>query len=154
MTLTEFKKSGPWIRIGDRSLAQRRFDAICKMPDGLRKLSLARDTYAAEVVSMYRMKRKQRVPEDQIKHFVQHLCTWLGRWEDYYEERTEVLHNEPTKAQVEEILKHSHRCVECNPSHDWECRSVHCAFVGLDLCACPGWIETEKRRLQYREVAK
>lgn len=80
--------------MGDRSLAQRRFDKICGTLDGLRKLSIARDAYAAEVAKMYRLKTAKGESLDEIGHYVLHLCTFLGRWEDYFEERTEVLHDE------------------------------------------------------------
>lgn len=150
MTLTEFKKSGPWIRIGDRSLAQKRFDAICRLPDGLRKLSLARDTYAAEVVSMYRLKRKQRIPEDQIKHFVQHLCTWLGRWDDFYEERTELLQDEAPPLVVLAAVLHEHWCNECRPTHGWECKTALCQMD--DVFPCAAWLKAEIERRKPQKV--
>jgi len=106
MTLLEFKKSGPWIKIGDRSRAQRRFDAICKTDNGLRKLAIARDAYAIEVATMYRTKMARGETLEEIAHYVLHLCTWLTRWEDYYEERTEVLHDEPTLFTAIEKVTH------------------------------------------------
>lgn len=150
MTLAEFKKSGPWIRIGDIGRATRRFKAICGEPQGIERLKIARDTYAVEVTELYRIKRKQRVPEKEIGHFVMHLCTFLARWEDYYEERPEVLHDEPTlfsEVKLQEELSHTHRCVECEPRHDWQCRSPVCVFASEQLLCCPEWMARERTRL-------
>ena len=110
MTLLEFKKSGPWIRIGDRPRAQRRFDAICKKPGGLQRLFIARDAYADEVKALYRTKTAKGESLEEIGHFVLHLCTWLTRWEDYFEERTETLHDEPEL--FAELQKVSHGSIE------------------------------------------
>lgn len=95
MTLLEFKKSGPWIRIGNRSLAQKRFDAICGTLSGFERLCVARDAYAQEVGRMFKLKRSRGETAEEINHYVLHLCTFLARWEDYFEERTELLHDEP-----------------------------------------------------------
>lgn len=128
--MLEFKKSGPWIRIGNRSLAQKRFDAVCKKSDGLRKLQTARDAYADEVKAMYRLKTARGETLVEIGHYVLHLCTWLTRWEDYFEERTETLFDEvPAKPEI-----HQHRCTSCRPMHDWDCRDKDCKHPGKAKC--------------------
>ena len=121
MTLTEFWKSGPWVHKGDLRRCENRWKAALSSQDGLRRLLAARDAYTAEMQVMYRLKRRQGYKDLEILHFVLHLCTWLGRWEEWapaartlFDERTEALVDE-------EPEKHGHVCDQCAKSHTWLC---------------------------------
>ena len=126
MTLHDFYKIGPFIRKGDPKLCERRWNAAIASPDGLARLLLARDAYWRDVVALYSVKRAQGLTEAEIGHYVLHLSTFLGRWEEWapaprrlFDERTELLEDEKPEF-------HAHWCAECTPVHEWLCYEEFC----------------------------
>ena len=102
----EFRKGGPWFRVGSLTRAKRRWHATVTSEADLAAIQAAKEEYRLDAAIAMRAERKKGASDLEARRFVMHLSTFMGRWQSYVpEERTETLTDETPQVIDESELR-------------------------------------------------
>jgi hypothetical protein len=101
----------------------------------LRAIHAAKEAYGIHVAAMMRLKAAKGLTPAEIQHYIMHFSTFMGRWQDWVEERSEALEDEVEPPLLKSIPHaHSHWCNRCPSAHAWECGDRECFYPGFSNC--------------------